>query len=514
VTPEVDIYRVGGVFGNGLNGPYETPYPIDQQHYLVSRGGTLELRDYDGTDKAVLLRPAGGMGFYSPRPVCATECPPVMPSSLPREAAEPWATIQLQDVYYGLGPHVKRGEIKQICVVQEIEKSVFTPLMHQVPTGKGYAANTAFGYQFPLVSCGATYAPKKVWGYAEVADDGSACFKVPAEVPIYFMAIDAEGRAVQRMRTFTHLMPGERQGCVGCHADRTDAAIRPHLAPRFLGQTPQELAPPEWGLGGFSYPAIVQPVLDRYCVECHNERKMDGQVDLSGDMTDFFNVSYDILARKGTLGELRPEVHGVRVSSRGEGRSPYTSWISSINGSEYNILEIKPKAWGSPASKLAEIILSGHPDQDGKRRVKIDPAGRRRVMAWIDLNVPYYPTSASNHRDRMGCRRMLPPELAVVLKKVSARRCASCHTKGIPRTFYTRILKPENNNFLLAPLAKSAGGTEACGRAVFASKDDPDYQKILAVFKPIREMLKARPRMDMPGACPTCETCDVPEAPP
>ena len=96
-----------------------------------------------------------------------------------------------------------------------------------MPFAKGYAANTAFGYQFPLVSCGATYAPKKVWGFADVAADGSACFRVPAEVPIYFLALDAEGRAVQRMRTFTHLMPGEVQGCVGCHADRNYA-----LAPR------------------------------------------------------------------------------------------------------------------------------------------------------------------------------------------------------------------------------------------------------------------------------------------
>ena len=71
-----------------------------------------------------------------------------------------------------------------------------------------------------MVSCGATYAPKKVWGLADVAEDGSAAFRVPSEVPIYFLALDGEGRAVQRMRTFTHLMPGEVQGCVGCHADR------------------------------------------------------------------------------------------------------------------------------------------------------------------------------------------------------------------------------------------------------------------------------------------------------
>ena len=94
-----------------------------------------------------------------------------------------------------------------------------------------------------------------------------------------------------------------------------------------------------------------------------------------------------------------------------------------------------------------------------------------------------------------------------MLDEVSKRRCAGCHSAGIPRTFYTRMLAPERNNFLLAPLAKSAGGTEACGRPVFASQDDPDYRKILATFRPIAELLKTRPRPDTEGyveaACAT-----------
>lgn len=92
---------------------------------------------------------------------------------------------------------------------------------------------------------------------------------------------------------------------------------------------------------------------------------------------------------------------------------------------------------------------------------------------------------------------MYPYELDKVLEEVASRRCADCHKKSIPRKYYTRMLKPENNSFLLAPLAKSAGGTEKCGRAVFKSKEDPDYRKIMDVFGPIQEMLKERPRMDM-----------------
>ena len=78
----------------------------------------------------------------------------------------------------------------------------------------------AFGFQFPVISCGATYAGKMVLGDVPLEEDGSAYFRVPSGIPIYFMVLDKHGRALQRMRSFTHLMPGETQGCVGCHEPR------------------------------------------------------------------------------------------------------------------------------------------------------------------------------------------------------------------------------------------------------------------------------------------------------
>ena len=92
---------------------------------------------------------------------------------------------------------------------------------------------------------------------------------------------------------------------------------------------------------------------------------------------------------------------------------------------------------------------------------------------------------------------MYPYELDSVLEEVASRRCVECHSESIPRKYYTRMLKPENNNFMLAPLAISAGGTEKCGRAIFKSKADQDYRKIMEVFRPLQEMLEQRPRADM-----------------
>jgi len=126
---------------------------------------------------------------------------------------------------------------------------------------------------------------------------------------------------------------------------------------------------------------------------------------------------------------------------------------------------------------------------------------------WIDLNVPYYGTSESNHYDLTGCRQMLPAALEQVLSDVTSRRCATCHQNphGIPRDAYVRVSNIENNSFLLAPLARSAGGTERCGVPIFASREDPDYRAIVDTFLSVTQLLRQSPRMDMveTADCPT-----------
>jgi len=55
---------------------------------------------------------------------------------------------------------------------------------------------------------------------------------------------------------------------------------------------------------------------------------------------------------------------------------------------------------------------------------------------------------------------------------------------------------------LLAALAKSAGGTEACRKTIFADRDDPDFKKVAAIFATLSPEAKANPRADMLGRRP------------
>ena len=87
------------------------------------------------------------------------------------------------------------------------------------------------------------------------------------------------------------------------------------------------------------------------------------------------------------------------------------------------------------------------------RRVTMDEDARTRLLTWIDLNVPYYATYDMADEDRPGGRRLYPAELDETLAEVWARRCASCHEDRQPTPGFVRIMHPQLNPFLAAPLA-------------------------------------------------------------
>jgi hypothetical protein len=64
-------------------------------------------------------------------------------------------------------------------------------------------------------------------------------------------------------------------------------------------------------------------------------------------------------------------------------------------------VKLKPYSWGSTQSRIADVLLNGHPNPaiDAKRKElgvyinrQTNPEAVDRVLTWIDLNAPYYPT--------------------------------------------------------------------------------------------------------------------------
>jgi HEAT repeat protein len=60
-------------------------------------------------------------------------------------------------------------------------------------------------------------------GTVPLAPDGSFAVEVPADTPIAFQAVDAEGRSELNEMSWIYVRPGEQRGCVGCHSSRQEA---------------------------------------------------------------------------------------------------------------------------------------------------------------------------------------------------------------------------------------------------------------------------------------------------
>lgn len=215
----------------------------------------------------------------------------------------------------------------------------------------------------PAVGHAAQSLCRGVLGTVPVEADGSAHFRVPAGAALYFQALDEDGLAVQTMRSATYVHPGETLSCVGCHENRQAAARGAGAAaPLALRRPPSELKPEAEGSYPLSFPRLVQPVLDRHCVACHEEKR-DGKVPgLRGDRfaANGWSESFAALNRFawGMSGG-----NGVALRER-----------------QYSI----PGEVGARASRLLALLRTGHHD------VKLPAEELRRITLWLDGNSNFH----------------------------------------------------------------------------------------------------------------------------
>jgi hypothetical protein len=196
---------------------------------------------------------------FEPLPVRPRPMPPALPS-LMTDKEQAHGVFYLQDVYRST-QGIPRGTIRRLRVNELIPQPT-----QRVP----YSSAVRFEVL------------KRVLGTVPVDESGSVAFEAPAGVPLQFQALDQDGLAVMTMRTFTHVQPGEVVGCVGCHEPRTSSPVSPSAPP--AGREILQLEPPAGPQypGGLSFAKTVQPVLDRYCLDCHGLKETAGKIDLLG----------------------------------------------------------------------------------------------------------------------------------------------------------------------------------------------------------------------------------------
>ncbi len=243
---------------------YANPWPLTEDYFLVGWAdaklpphslvkdnrnppNAMGIYLYDAFGNLELLYRDPDISSMNPIPVTPRPRPPVQTIMADWQGTQEGRFL-VQNVYEGLDG-VARGRIKRLRIVGVPPK--VQPQMNS-----------------PVLGVSAEDPGKFVLGTVPVEADGSAHFRVPSGVPVFFQALDADGLAVQTMRSLTYTMPGQTLSCVGCHEhrDRAPATGPPALAAL---REPSKLTPGPSGSWPLRFGELVQPVLDQKCVNCH-----------------------------------------------------------------------------------------------------------------------------------------------------------------------------------------------------------------------------------------------------
>ncbi|MDX1284195.1 MAG: hypothetical protein R3182_04240, partial [Draconibacterium sp.] len=179
---------------------FMTPSFISDNYFLTSvwekeenKKIAIYLADVD--NNLNLLYEEDGFAFLEPIPIVKRKIPPVHPDRL--NLADNETSVYIQDIYEGPGlKGIPRGVVKDIRVISYDFGYI------------GMAGVDKIGLSGPWESM-------RIVGTTPVEEDGSAIFKIPANTPVAFQALDEDGNAVQLMRSWVTGMPGEVMSCVG-----------------------------------------------------------------------------------------------------------------------------------------------------------------------------------------------------------------------------------------------------------------------------------------------------------
>ncbi len=289
LTPEVPFPETEG----WVDMYYASPFPLSEEHYLVAWSD----RRLPGHSRFAIddpRNPSNSMGIYlydafgnlqplyrdseisswNPIPVRPRTKPAVVPEAVDWDGPQEGKFL-LQDVYRGLDG-IQRGSVARLRVIGVPPK--VQPHMNS-----------------PVLGVSREDPGKFVLGTVPVEEDGSAYFRVPSGMSILFQALDRDGLAVQTMRSLTYVQPNQTLSCIGCHEHR-DLAPPSGGAPLAAMREPSRLEAGPEGSWPLRYDRLVQPALDRLCVDCHGP---DGKDEKARALDLTPGKSYDALLAYG-----------------------------------------------------------------------------------------------------------------------------------------------------------------------------------------------------------------------
>ena len=318
------------------------PFPLSDKYFLTSMlpagSGRWGVYLVDVFDNLLLLKDLPGQSLYEPVPIRKTNKPYLVADKVDPTAKD--AVCFLMDVHFGPGLRsVPRGTVKALRVYK-YEYSL---------------RNTGGHYDMGMEG---PWDAHIVLGTVPVEEDGSCMFRVPANTPVAFQPLDKEGKALQLMRSWTVGMPGEVVSCVGCHENQNQTAS--NYSPIAGKKGPKDLTPWRGPARGFSFLREVQPVLDKYCVGCHDGKVHADLAQPPGRTIPNFSDTGGHFAKSYMA--LHPYVRR--------------------NGPEGDYHLLTPLEFHANTSELVQLLSKGH------HNVKFDAEAWDRLITWIDLNVP------------------------------------------------------------------------------------------------------------------------------
>ena len=371
-APESTRYHSSGPFTGYLGA-----YPLSEEDFLVSargEGGKFRIYLMDTHGNRELVYEGEHHAWYAipvrPRPV-----PRVRPDAVTwpgtgeaRRPNEPGVFFS-GNVYEGAG--LPPRSVKYLRVVQQDAKTYST-------------WKKTFRHSGPPVSIIQEEAVKRIVSVVPVHADGSVSFVAPSGESVYFQILDEHYRALQTMRSFTGLMPGERRGCVGCHEMHSTT---PPVAPnrRALREPPRKVSPPPWGDESIGYERFVQPVLDKYCAACHQG---DGKARKVLDLTLRPGVSVFKEPYLTLIGAAAwhggPQLPKSDSAGYGSACPIPVETMDPTQNDPRGLTTLEPMRFLSHKSKLIKLAM----DKEHSGGA-IDPRSLRRLIAWVDACCPY-----------------------------------------------------------------------------------------------------------------------------